>query len=100
MLWIKHDSRLKWLIIFILLAIPTPFYLIDSFGTWNLLSLLVYKCSKTVPLIILFIFLIIRAFKTPRQEDFLNSIRDIKNKIINGLKEQHSENLPNAFIDQ
>jgi len=100
MLWIKHDSRLKWLIIFILLAIPTPFYLIDSFGTWNLLSLLVYKCSKTVPLVILFIFLIIRAFKTPRQKDFLNSIRDIKNKIINGLKEQHSENLPNAFIDQ
>ncbi|MFX1383363.1 MAG: glycosyltransferase family 87 protein [Promethearchaeota archaeon] len=99
LLWIRDDLRKKWFLIFLLLAIPTPFYLIETFNLWYFPFSLLYRCSKFVPILILFYLLLNESFKTPRTSNFVDSIKDVKNNIIIGLKNPNFENYSNIFME-
>jgi len=97
-LWIRDDNRKLWFLIFVLLALPTPFYFFDLFNLWDFPFSLLYRSSKTIPILILFIFLLIKAYKNPRQETFINSLKEVGNSIYIGLKDPDLEKLPNVFV--
>lgn len=97
-LWIRDDSRTKWFLIFLFLAIPTPFFIIDMCECWYFPFSLLYRCSKFVPILILFILLLKQAYKTPRKTNFIDSIKEVGNIIYNGLKSSEKENFPNVFM--
>ena len=97
LLWIRDDSRYKWFLIFLFLAIPTPFYLIELFDFWYFPFSLFYRCSKLIPALVFFVLLLNKAFKTPRQEEIKDTLKDVINLIQNGLKKQDSENNLNLF---
>ena len=97
-LWIRGDNRKWWFLIFILLALPTPFYFFELFNLWNLPFSIIYKSSKTIPMLILFILLLIKAYKNPRQENYIDSLKRVSNLIYIGLKEPNIEELSNIFI--
>lgn len=97
-LWIRDENRKPWFLIFVLLALPTPFFLIELFNLWNLPFTLLYKSWKTIPMVILFILLLIRAYKNPRQETFVESLKEVSNSIYIGLKEPNIEEFPNVFV--
>ncbi len=100
MLWIRDDSRYKWALVFVFLAIPTPFYLIELFNLWYFPFILLYRFSKFIPALIFFILLLIEAYKKPRQAKFMDSLREVRNNIYNGFKKQNSEEFSNVFIEK
>jgi len=98
-LWIRSDLRKKWFLVFLFLAIPTPFFIFESLDYWSIEFILIFKLFKIVPTIILFIFLLIKAFKTPREDKIINSIKEIKKNILFGFKKQDLKKLPNVFVE-
>jgi len=101
LLWIRDEKiadKKKWFLIFVLLAIPTPFYVIDSYNLWSFPFLLLYKSSKCIPVLILFILILIKAYKYPRQDNIVDSIKKLGNMIYIGLKNPNIENYTNIFI--
>lgn len=106
MLWIRDKSRLKWFIIFVLLALPTPLIFLDpQFGIspdpivyWSLPEILLYKCSKAIPILIFFILLLNAALKSPRQKNFMISLQMVSQNIFISIKKQDPKKFPNTFI--
>lgn len=96
-LWIRDKKRLKWFLIFIFLAIPTPFYFFELFKLWNVPILLLFKCSKVIPILILFILLLKEAYKKPRQEAFIDSLKEVSKSIYLGFKDPKIDKFPNVF---
>ena len=99
LLWIRDDSRNKWFFIFLFIAIPTPFIILELCKCWHFPYSLLYRCSKFVPILILFILLLKQAYITPRTTNFVDSIKEIKNNIIIGLKNPNLENYSNIFME-
>ena len=97
-LWIRDENRKFWFLIFLLLALPTPFYFFEIFNLWDFPFSLLYRSSKTLPMLILFLLLLIRAYKNPRQETFVDSLKKVANSIYIGLKEPNVEEFSNVFI--
>ena len=97
-LWIREDNRYKWLLIFLLLAIPTPFYLLDSLNLWNFPFSLLYKCSKCIPTLLFFVLLMKEAYINPRDTTFVNSIKEIGNIIYSGLMNPELIDFPSIFF--
>lgn len=97
LLWIRDESRFRWFLIFLFLAIPTPFYVIEWFNCWYFPFSLLYRCSKLIPALVFFLLLLNKALKTPRKEKLKDSLNNVINLIQNGLKNQASENYLNFF---
>jgi len=98
-LWIRDESRIKWFLIFLVFALPTPFYFLNVYNLWNLPFTLIYKASKTVPILIFFTLLLIKAYKNPRKTNIIETFRDFSNNLYSDLKKQDPEKLPNVFIE-
>ncbi|MFX0186778.1 MAG: glycosyltransferase family 87 protein [Candidatus Hodarchaeota archaeon] len=99
LLWIRDESRNKWFFIFLFLAIPTPFIILELSNLWYFPFSLLYRCFKFVPILIMFILLLKQAYKTPRTTSFVESIKEVKNNIIIGLKNPNIENYSNIFME-
>ncbi|MFX1394328.1 MAG: glycosyltransferase family 87 protein, partial [Promethearchaeota archaeon] len=98
LLWMRDNKRLKWFLIFLFLALPTPFFIFDMLNLWDFPFLLLYKCSKSIPTLILFIILLKEAYKSPRQEKFIDSLKEVSKSIYIGFKEPKIDKLPNVFL--
>ncbi|MFX1395307.1 MAG: glycosyltransferase family 87 protein [Promethearchaeota archaeon] len=97
LLWIRDNNRKSWFLIFILLALPTPFYIFETLNLWDFPFYLLNRCTKNIPMMVLFILLMKKAYENPRQETFKGSINDFFNSIYIGLKTPEMKKFPNVF---
>jgi len=100
MLWIRDDRRKKWFLIFIFLAIPTPAYIWNLYNLWDFPFILIFKLFKIIPTLCLFILLLNKAFKTPRQDNFKNSFIKVIDNVFKGFNKQEPQDLPNVFVEE